>query len=90
MLVLTRKLGEGIAIGDEIRVVVLEMKGGQVRLGIEAPPHTSVHREEVYSKIQNENKKAASVFPDNIQEILKNTQGKSSYVKRGKLFKDTE
>lgn len=61
MLVLTRKLGEGIVIGDRIKVVVVEVKGNQIKLGIEAPPELSVHREEVYRKIQEENIMAAQV-----------------------------
>lgn len=60
MLVLTRKIGEGITIGNDIRVVVLEVKGGQVRLGIEAPPTVRVHRDEVYLKILRENQQAAA------------------------------
>ena len=52
MLVLTRKLGESIAIGDDIKVSIIEIKGKQVRLGIEAPQQTAVHREEIYQKIQ--------------------------------------
>lgn len=60
MLVLTRKLGEGITIDRYIRVVVLDVKGGQVRLGIDAPHTIQIHRDEIYSKILEENKKAAS------------------------------
>ncbi len=59
MLVLTRKIGEGIAIGDDIKIVVMQIKGKQVRLGIKASPNTTVHREEVYQKIQEENKAAS-------------------------------
>jgi carbon storage regulator len=59
MLVLTRKITEGITIGPNIRVVVLEIKGGQVRLGIEAPNSVQVHRDEVYARILDENKQAA-------------------------------
>ena len=61
MLVLTRKSGEGITIGPHVRVVVLEVKGGQVRLGVEAPRSIEVHRDEVYNRIQEENKQAARV-----------------------------
>ena len=82
MLVLTRKPGEGIAIGEEIRVIVLEIKGGQVKLGIAAPSHTPVHREEIFSKIQNENKKAAGVFPGHIQGVLNNAKPDSLNVSR--------
>lgn len=58
MLVLTRKVGEGIIIGDDIRVTVVEMKGGGVRIGIDAPKTTKIHRQEVYEKIMQENKEA--------------------------------
>ncbi len=52
MLVLTRKLGESIAIDDHIKIRVVQIKGKQVRLGIEAPKDTKIHREEVYLAIQ--------------------------------------
>jgi carbon storage regulator len=60
MLVLTRKLGEAITIGEKIRITVLALKGNQVKLGIEAPSTTKVHREEIYEKIVEENLKAAA------------------------------
>ena len=66
MLVLTRKLGESIIIGDEIKITLLEIKGGQARLGIEAPQDTTVHREEVFERIKAENILAASLTPDNL------------------------
>lgn len=59
MLVLTRKVGEGIAIGDDVKIVVMQIKGKQVRLGIKASPTTAVHREEIYQKIQDENRAAS-------------------------------
>jgi carbon storage regulator len=59
MLVLTRKLGESIAINDDIKIVVVQIKGRQVRLGIEAPRDTKIHREEIYIAIQDSNKAAA-------------------------------
>ena len=59
MLVLTRKAGESIVIGSEIRVTVLELQGRQIRLGIEAPSDISVHRGEVYERIREENERAA-------------------------------
>ena len=59
MLVLSRRCGESVTIGPDIRVVVLSVKSGQVRLGIEAPPAVAVHREEVYVRIQEENRLAA-------------------------------
>ncbi len=54
MLVLTRKVGDVIAIGDNIKIVVMAIKGKQVRLGVQADRNTVVHREEVYQKIQQE------------------------------------
>ena len=59
MLVLTRKLGESIAIDDHIKIVVVQIKGKQVRLGIKAPKETKIHREEVYQAIQDQNAAAS-------------------------------
>ncbi len=59
MLVLTRKVDESITIGSNVTVTVLEIRGNQVRLGIDAPRETSVHRTEVYNAIVQENIKAA-------------------------------
>ena len=58
MLVLTRKLGENIRIGDNVKITVLEVRSGQVKIGIEAPPEIKVHREEIYERIQEENRRA--------------------------------
>lgn len=63
MLVLTRKLGETITIGDDIRITIIAVKGNQVKLGIEAPAEVTVHRAEVYTKISDENHKAAATGP---------------------------
>ncbi len=57
MLILTRKVGETLVIGNEIKITVLGYKANQVRLGIEAPPDVTVHREEIYQKIQNDETK---------------------------------
>jgi len=54
MLVLSRKPGESVTIGDEVRITVLSISGKQVRIGIEAPSDIAVHREEIYNKIANE------------------------------------
>jgi carbon storage regulator len=58
MLVLTRKVGEGIRIGDDIAITVVEMKSGGIRLGIVAPASVKIHRQEVYDRILEENKEA--------------------------------
>jgi carbon storage regulator len=75
MLVLTRKLGESIAIDDNIKIVVVQIKGKQVRLGIKAPKETKIHREEVYEAINEQNKLAATSQIEDIsklsQELLK-------------------
>lgn len=63
LLVLTRKVGEGIAIGDDVKIVVMQIKGKQVRLGIKAAPATTVHREEIYQKILDENRAASQPDP---------------------------
>ena len=54
MLILTRRPGETIFVGDEVRITVLGIKGGQVRIGIEAPDAVAVHREEIYDRIKAE------------------------------------
>lgn len=60
MLVLTRKAGESINIGDDIVIRIMDVKGRSVRVGIEAPKNMAIHREEVYSRIQEENRLATS------------------------------
>ena len=59
MLVLTRKLGESIRIGDEIAVRVVDIQGGSVRIAIDAPREIPVHREEIWIQVQEENRRAA-------------------------------
>ena len=54
MLILTRKVNESLMVGDDVIVTVLGIKGGQIRIGINAPRDVEVHRQEVYEKIQNE------------------------------------
>jgi len=63
MLVLSRKDGEGIRVGDEIVITIVSTSGGQVRLGIEAPAEITIHREEIYDKIVEANRQATSAPP---------------------------
>ena len=55
MLILTRRIGEAVVIGDDVMLTVLGVRGNQVRLGIDAPKTVSVHREEIYDRIAQEN-----------------------------------
>jgi carbon storage regulator len=76
MLILTRKLGESITIGDDIKVTVLGIFGRQVRLGVDAPTSVIVHREEIYKRIQEENRQAAQGRPEDLakaKEIIDET-----------------
>jgi len=61
MLILTRKLGEKINIGDDITVTLLEIKGAQVKLGIDAPKLIGIHRNEIYEKIREENLNSSNI-----------------------------
>ncbi|MEW6594411.1 MAG: carbon storage regulator CsrA [Thermodesulfobacteriota bacterium] len=76
MLVLARKVGEAIAIGEGITVRVLEVKGGQVKLGVEAPHDVAVHREEIYLRILEENRRAALEAPSDLSAVAAALGGK--------------
>jgi len=71
VLVLTRKLGESIVIGNNVRVTLLDMQGKQIRLGIEAPAQIAVHRGEVYERIESENRLAAEKANSNLGELAR-------------------
>jgi carbon storage regulator len=71
LLILTRKIGEGIILGDDIRISIMEIRGKQIRIGIEAPQNVVVLREEIYQRIQEENLRAAGVRDVDLTEIAK-------------------
>jgi len=80
MLVLARRLNESIIIGDEIEVVVIDIKGDQIKLGIRAPRSVTVHRKEIYEEIMQENvaAKDSKVDPKDLKEISDLFQNKTN------------
>jgi len=78
MLILTRRVGESLHIGDTIKITLLGIKGNQVRIGIDAPRDVQVHREEIYDKIKREtrqaNKKMSDEMLDQAARILTQTK----------------
>ena len=79
MLVLARRVNESIMIGDEIEVVVIDIKGDQVKLGINAPKKVTVHRKEIYEEIKKENIAASNTpfAPESLRDL-------SDFFQRGK------
>ncbi|XVU24961.1 carbon storage regulator CsrA [Actinoplanes sp. CA-054009] len=71
MLVLTRRAGESVMIGDDVIITVLEARGDVIRLGIQAPRDVQVHREEVYRELRAANQEAASPTEDEVQAVSK-------------------
>jgi carbon storage regulator len=69
MLVLTRRAGESVMIGDDVVITVLEARGDVIRLGIQAPRDVQVHREEVWKELQAVNREAASPTEDAVQAL---------------------
>ena len=69
MLILSRRPGESIHIGDDIKVTILSVKGRQVKIGIDVPEHISVYRDEVYKKIQEENLQAILAKEDDFLTV---------------------
>jgi len=83
MLVLTRKVGEQINIGDEIVVRVIEVNRGNVKIGIDAPASVSIYRQEVYEKIQEQNVQASrGIMTDleNVADLFKNKASKERKI----------
>ncbi|MGA2974779.1 MAG: carbon storage regulator CsrA [Spirochaetia bacterium] len=69
MLILARRIGESIMIGDQVEISVVDIKGDQVKVGIKAPTQIKVYRREVYTAIQEENRAAASAAPQNLPAL---------------------
>ena len=63
MLILTRRIGESLQIGENIKLTILSVRGNQVQVGVDAPPEVAVHREEVYERIKRERESAPSEVP---------------------------
>ena len=82
MLVLTRKAGESVRIGADVRVTVVSASGGQVRIGIEAPGDVRVHREEVYERIARANLDAAQLAPEVLERIEPPSSGRGGSAMR--------
>lgn len=81
MLILTRKVGESIAIGDgSITISVMEVKGRQVRLGISAPPNTPIHRQEIFVKIKEANQQAAAAQAADLDTLSHLLQSEDPHV----------
>ncbi|HON77896.1 MAG TPA: carbon storage regulator CsrA [Spirochaetota bacterium] len=85
MLVLARRINESIMIGDDIEVVVIDIKGDQVKLGIKAPKKITVHRKEIYNEIQQEN--IAAMSPDFKPDMLRELSDYFDKDKNGKKGK---
>ncbi len=69
MLILARRVGESIMIGDQVEISVVDIKGDQVKLGIKAPAQVKVYRREVYAAIQEENRAAAAAAPQSLPQL---------------------
>ncbi len=87
MLVLTRKLGESIWINDDVRIVIQNIRGNQVRVGISAPKEMVVHREEIYQKIHRENREATNMGTEmgSVKEAYKNLKPTDAEIRKGKF-----
>ena len=76
MLVLTRKIGESIKINEDVKITVIDVKGKNIRLGIAAPRETKIYREEVFLRIKEENKSAASSQQFDLSKVAQLIKGK--------------
>lgn len=89
MLVLTRRPGQSVYIGDDVKITLVEIKGSQVRIGIEAPDSVRIFREEIYLQIQEENRTAAALpaeTPADLSHVAKVwSEGKSDTLNRLKV-----
>lgn len=93
MLILTRKAGESLYIGDQVKVTIMELKGNQVRVGIDAPTTMKIYREEIYRQILEENQQAAQGIgvdlPESLGGFTKGAQPEASVVRSLKASRIT-
>lgn len=85
MLILSRREGETIVIDGHIRVTVMEVRGDQVRIGIDAPRSVSVHRQEVFDQISRANEQASAVSTDDVRRLPKAVRTTDSQRSRNLL-----
>mgnify|MGYP000411253410 CR=1 FL=1 len=87
MLVLTRKLGESIWINDDVRIVIQNIRGNQVRVGIQAPKNMVVHREEIFQKIHRENREAGTSEAElgSVKEAFKSLKTPDTENRKGRF-----
>ena len=78
MLVLSRKLGESIVIGEDIHLTVLDSQNGEVKLGIAAPKEVSILRKEIYDEVKEQNRASAEVDPKSLGDLIKQFSDKGS------------